>query len=202
MKAFWDSRYSDTGFAYGDRPNDFLAEEAHRVPKGHVLCLAEGEGRNAVFLAQQGYHVTAVDQSVVGLEKAQDLAKQHGVSIDTVVADLATFNLGTSAWEGIVSIWAHLPQALREQVHQRVVTALKPGGIFILEAYTEDQLETPGRGGPPREQKEMLMSLRGLQTELDGLTFLVGQEIERDVQEGVYHHGPSAVVQVVATRQR
>lgn len=200
MKQFWDSRYRDIGFAYGDQPNDFLAQEVHRIPTGRVLCLAEGEGRNAVFLAQQGYQVTAVDQSPIGLQKAQVLAQKHGVSLETIAADLATFDIGPSAWDGIVSIWAHVPPSIRERVHGQVASGLKPGGVFILEAYTEAQLETPGRGGPPREQKEMLMSLNGLETELDGLSFLIGQEIERDIDEGIYHQGKSAVVQVVAIR--
>lgn len=197
---FWDERYSEAGFAYGIHPNDFLAAEAHRIPAGRVLCLAEGEGRNAVHLAKLGYDVTGVDQSAVGLEKASALAQQQGVAISTVVADLATFEIEPSAWEGIVSISAHLPPAIRQRIHRQVVTGLKPGGVFILEAYTERHLDIGGIGGPKREQKDMFMSLNTLRTELAGLSFVVAQEIERDVNEGRYHKGRGAVVQIIARK--
>ncbi len=107
-------RYKEEGFAYGTAPNDFLKAEYSKIPRGgKVLCLAEGEGRNAVFLAKQGYSETAVDQSAVGLEKAQDFAAENGVEITMVVADLADYDLGVEAWDGIVSTAAQqiLPRA-------------------------------------------------------------------------------------------
>ena len=92
----WDQRYADPDYVYGTEPNDFLKEtaEAHLPEGGSVLCLAEGEGRNGVFLAGLGFKVTGVDGSSVGLEKAQRLAKQRGVEIETIVSDLADFDLG------------------------------------------------------------------------------------------------------------
>src|SRR5690554_3340611 len=197
----WDQRYTEAGFAYGSEANDFLKAEYSRIPiGGKVLCLAEGEGRNAVFLAQQGYVDTAVDQSGVGLMKAQRFAAEHGVTITTVVADLADYDLGHEAWDGIVSITAHVPAALRKDLHRQAVNALKPGGVFILEAYTEQQLETTGVGGPPASQKQLFMSLEELKTELKGLEFVVGAEVTRYISEGKYHQGESAVVQVVACK--
>jgi SAM-dependent methyltransferase len=195
----WDERYKEDGFAYGTAPNDFLKSMYSRIPAGgRVLCLAEGEGRNAVFLAKQGYAVTAVDQSPVGLEKAQRLADENGVTISTIVADLADYDLGNEVWDGIVSIAVHVPAKLRKQIHGRVVDALKAGGVFILEAYTERHLEMSGVGGP--SQKELLMSLEALESELDGLEFDVAREIERSMSEGKYHQGESAVVQFVARK--
>jgi len=195
----WDQRYSEDGFAYGTAPNDFLKVECFRIPKGgRVLCLAEGEGRNAVFLAMQGYSVTAVDRSAVGLRKAERLANEHGVTIATQVADLSDYDLGCDAWDGIVSISAHVPALLRKKLHARVVSALKPGGILILEAYTERHLEMAGVGGPSASQRDFFMSLDELVGELDGLDFIIGAEVERAVSEGKYHQGDSAVVQVVA----
>lgn len=199
---FWDERYSEPGFAYGTRANDFLAAETHRIPPGRVLCIAEGEGRNAVHLAKLGYDVTAVDQSAVGMDKAMQLAKQHQVAIKTVVADLATFDIASAEWNGIVSISAHLPPVIRQRIHHQIVNGLKQGGVFILEAYTLRHLDIGGIGGPKRENKEMFMSLNALLTELDGLSFDVAQEIERNVNEGRYHKGRGAVVQLVATRTR
>ncbi len=197
----WDQKYNEAGFAYGTTPNDFLKSEYFRIPKGgRVLCLAEGEGRNAVFLAMQGYSVTAVDQSAVGLEKAESLAIQYGVEITTEVVDLADYDLGCEVWDGIVSIAAHVLPLLRKELHAQVVKSLKDDGVFILEAYTEHQIEMSGVGGPPPSQKKLFMSLDKLIIELEGLEFIIGSEVERNISEGKYHQGESAVVQVVACK--
>ena len=195
----WNERYSEPGFAYGAEPNDFLAANAERYlpANGEILSLAEGEGRNAVFLARRGFRVTAVDGSAVGLEKAHALAAKHGVGIETIVADLAAFDLGVGRWDGIVSIWCHLPTELRARVHRSVVAALRPGGVFLLEAYTPDQLGYK-TGGP--SSAELLMTLAAVRSELAGLEFLVGEEKLREVHEGKYHDGTSAVLQVVARK--
>ena len=197
----WDQRYSEEGFAYGTAPNDFLVAEYEHIPRaGRVLSLAEGEGRNAVFLAKQGYDVTGVDQSSVGLQKAQRLAAEQGVHLTTIHADLADYEPGETCWDGVVSLWAHLPTALCDHFYPRVVKALKPGGIFILEAYTLQHLEMDGVGGPPSDQTDRFSSLERLKRGLDGLEFIIGHEIERHVSEGKYHQGHSAVVQVVARK--
>lgn len=194
----WDQRYGEPGFAYGTAPNDFLAAHAERLPsKGEILCLAEGEGRNAVFLARLGFRVTAVDSSAVGLEKANALAAQHGVTIQTVVADLAAFDLGVARWDGIVSIWCHTPPGLRARLHRSSVAALKPGGVFLLEAYTPKQLEYK-TGGP--SAAALLMTLAEVREELAGLELIEAEEKLREVHEGRYHDGMSAVLQVVARK--
>ena len=198
MKEYWDERYADTQFAFGKEPNDFLVSEYHQIKPGRVLCLAEGEGRNAAFLACKGYDVTAVDQSKRGLEKTKALGREFGVEITTIEADLNDFQIEPASWDGIISISAHLPPSLRKNVHQQVVSGLKAGGVFILEAYTEKQLEMPGTGGPPANQKEMFMSLPELKAELTGLNIVVAREIDRHFDEGERHQGLSAVVQVVA----
>lgn len=195
----WDQRYGEPGFAYGTEANDFLAANAERyLPRGgEILCLAEGEGRNAVFLARLGYRVTGVDASAVGLEKAEKLAAQHGVRLHTVVADLGHFDLGLARWDGIVSIWCHTPAELRGRLHRSVVAALRPGGAFLLEAYTPKQLEYK-TGGP--RTAELLMSLDAVRDELAGLDFLVAEERIREIHEGKYHDGTSAVLQVIARK--
>jgi len=192
----WDERYSEPFVSYGTEPNDFLREVAGRIPQGPVLCLAEGEGRNAVYLAERGHEVTAVDLSEVGLANAQALARERGVEITTVLADLAAHDLGTDKWAGIVAIWAHLPPDVRAGVHAACVSALRPGGAFVLEAYTPHQLDRPGVGGPPTE--DLLMTPEALQSELAGLSFARCEEVDRDVAEGQYHQGPSTTVQVLA----
>ena len=195
----WDARY-ERGFIYGEAPNDFLVEHEPVITRGaRVLCLAEGQGRNAVFLATRGHHVTGVDNSEVGLAHARDLAARQGVSIVTVAADLADFDPGAGCWDAIVSIWCHLPPALRLAVHRRCVAALDDNGVFLLEAYRPAQLDF-GTGGPP--DAALLYTLDQLASDLEGLTFEHGVETQRDVQEGILHRGPSAVVQVVARKRR
>ncbi|MGB7769440.1 MAG: methyltransferase domain-containing protein [Verrucomicrobiia bacterium] len=196
--AFWNDRYAAAGHVYGEAPNAFVAEVAPQIPAGPVLCLAEGEGRNAVHLATLGHHVTAVDQSEVGLAKARRLAAARGVEIETVPANLANYSITPGAWAGIVATFAHLPPALRRRVHRDVVAGLQPGGVFVLEAYTPAQLAF-GTGGP--KSPELLMTLADLREELSGLDFLIARELERDVTEGAGHTGRAAVVQVLA-RQR
>ncbi|MBF0277340.1 MAG: class I SAM-dependent methyltransferase [SAR324 cluster bacterium] len=197
----WDQRYSEEGYAYGSTPNDFLKSEYCRIAKGgRVLCLAEGEGRNAVFLAREGYSVTAVDQSAVGLQKAENLAAECGVSISTKVSDLAAYELGYDVWDGIVSISAHIPSLLRKKVHAQVFSSLKKGGVFILEAFTVRQLSMEGSGGPPSSQKDLFMSLNDLAEELKELEIVLGTEVDRNISEGKYHQGESAVVQFVANK--
>lgn len=201
MKEFWDERYKEDDFAFGMEPNEFLVTEALRIPAGRVLCLAEGEGRNAVYLASLGYQVTAVDQSLIGLNKAKAFAQQKNVEIEIVQADLENFKIKSEHWDGIISISVHLPPAIRKKIHRQVVAGLKPNGIFLLECYTEKQLTMEGIGGPPAGQKEMFMSLAGLKEELDGLDFIVARENERNFNEGKFHQGLSAVVQIVAKRE-
>jgi SAM-dependent methyltransferase len=193
----WDERYGTDEYVYGKEPSDFVVEVADRIPHGRVLCLAEGEGRNAAFLAGLGHQVTAVDASSVGLEKARRLATERGVALKTVHADLADFTIEPDAWEGIVSIWAHLPRALRTRLYREATRGLLPGGVFVLMAYTPAQLEY-GTGGPP--VAELLVDLASLREDLPGLDFEIGREFIREVREGRLHNGRSAVVQVLALK--
>lgn len=193
----WNKRYDTEHYIYGTEPNGFLAQHVRELPQGPVLCLAEGEGRNAVFLAEQGYDVTAVDASSVGLAKARKLADSRGVAIKTILADLADFDIGQQQWAGIVSIFCHLPPALRVSLHDRLPAALRPGGILLIEAYTPEQLKF-NTGGP--SDPGMLMSERLLRDELAGLTFRHLLETQRNIVEGSGHTGLGAVVQAIASK--
>lgn len=197
MNAMWDERYEGEDYAFGIDPNDFLRAEAGRIARGNVLCIADGEGRNGVYLAGLGHAVLSVDLSSVGLQKAEKLAAARGVQIRTRVADLAEWPIEVERWDGIVSIFCHMPAAMRAQVHQRVVAGLKPGGVFILEAYTPDQL-AHGTGGP--SSVDLLMTSAALKAELAGLNLVHNIQLERDVVEGSYHTGRAAVVQVVGIK--
>ena len=194
----WDERYSAEEYAYGTKPNEFLAEHINHIPTGKVLSLAEGEGRNAIFLAKQGYSVTAVDASLVGLNKARKLAEENGVVVEFIHADLADYDPGENKWDGIISIFCPLPSSLRKQLHKKVVAGLKINGVFLLEAYTPDQLKHGTGGG---SSADVMQSKESVGHELAGLTFRHLIELERDVMEGVYHTGIGAVVQAIASRE-
>lgn len=193
----WDEEYSVEEYVYGELPNEFLAEMTARLKKGTVLCLAEGEGRNAVHLAKQGFNVTAVDSSIVGLRKAERLAQKNGVTIKTVHADLADYQIEENTWDNIVSISCHLPPELRKEVHKNAVLGLKQAGVFLLEAYTPKQLEFQ-TGGP--SSAKFMMELAALKTELAGLELMHGEELIREVIEGINHTGKASVVQVLAKK--
>ena len=198
--AFWDERYREGEYAYGDQPNTFLEEHAARFEKGAaVLSLAEGQGRNGVFLARQGCAVTGVDFSVPGRESALQLARKHGVRIDYRLADLSTYDMGDSTWDGIVSIFCHLSSKERPDLFASVQWALKPGGVFLLESYNKNQL-AHGTGGPRDE--DYLLSVDELLGSFDGWDIRLAREAEREIYEGQYHQGLSAVTQFIARKPR
>ena len=164
---------------------------------GEVLCLAEGAGRNSVFLAITGRKVSSVDLTEAGVAKSLRLAAARGVAVDALVGDLASFDLGVDRWDSIVSIFAHVPSSVRVDLHRRVVKALRPGGVFLLEAYTPHQVGR-GTGGPP--SVDLTMTLEGLRQELGPLKFVHATELEREVVEGNHHGGVGSVVQAITRK--
>ena len=195
----WDSRYDQDEFLFGTEPNDFLRDQAHRIPAGgKVLCLGDGEGRNGVWLAEQGFQVTSVDLSQVGLDKTQRFAKERGVTIETVYADLADWPIEPQAWAGIVSIFCHMMPDERKKMHSRIVNGLQPGGVFLLEAYTPDQIDK-GTGGP--SNPDLLVTAEDITPELKSLDIQMAQNIEREVIEGACHTGLASVTQVMGEKK-
>jgi hypothetical protein len=195
--AMWNQRYATAEYVYGTQPNDFLAEHAALLT-GPVLSLAEGEGRNGVFLASRGLDVLGVDGSPVGLAKARQLAQSRGVTLRTEVADLAAYTPPENTFGAVVSIFAHLPSALRSRLYPLVELALRPGGILLLEHYRPAQLART-TGGP--KDPDMLMALADVQAAFPACEPIVAREIDRDIQEGNLHHGLSSVVQLLARKR-
>ena len=194
----WDDRYAASDYLFGTAPNDFLKTVAHQLaPNSQILCLADGEGRNGVYLAAQGHTVTAVDQSRVGLEKAKKLAQQKQVSVETIKADLAEYDLGVESWDCIVSIFFHIPSEVRANIYPRIIAALKPGGSLILESYTPNQLNHK-TGGPPTS--DLMLTKDQLTQYFSEMNLEHLQELEREVIEGTGHTGLASVVQLLALR--
>lgn len=195
MNSVWDERYAVDDYVYGTEPNEFLVSVADCIPPGPVLCLAEGEGRNAVYLAGKGHAVEALDGSAVGLEKAQRLARARGVTLRTHQCDLEDYVLAENSWSGIVLIFCHLPPELRRKVHASVVKGLVPSGVVVLEAYTPTQLQYR-TGGP--STPELLYRLDDLREDFRALELTRAEELVRPVYEGLLHRGNGAVVQLLA----
>jgi SAM-dependent methyltransferase len=193
----WDERYSREEFIYGTEPNEFLAAQVGVIAPGPVLDIGCGEGRNAVFLAERGYEVTAVDQSPIGLRKAERLAAERGVRITTMQADLSEFAIRPGHWAGIVSIFCHLPTSVRRSLYPSLVRGLRPGGVVLMEAYAPAQIgrQTGGPSDPDR-----MMTLDRLREEMVGLEWVLGEEKEREVREGAFHTGVGSVVQFIGRR--
>lgn len=195
---FWNERYSGSDLVYGTAPNDFLSGVASFFPAaGSALDLGAGEGRNALFLASRGLDTLAVDQSTVGMQKAERLARERGLRLRTQVADLNDFEAAPASIDVVSSIFVHLPVTIRVKVHDRVRRWLKPGGLFVLEAYAPDQISRT-TGGP--KDPALLATLDTLLAELDGLSIEHKAALVRNVAEGKFHSGDASVVQVVARR--
>lgn len=189
----WHERFSTEEYMYGKEPNEFVTQIADHLPKGgKVLCIAEGEGRNAVYLAKQGFSVTAWDYAQSGLDKTKALAKEHGVHVETALYDLATVEWEAGQWDAIVHIFGHVPEPILHRTLNGVDQALKVDGYYVSELYTKEQLQY-GTGGPPVEA--MLIDPKMI---LDAFAsyfvehFYVG-EVTR--HEGVLHTGKAHVVQ-------
>ena len=197
MAQFWDQRYSGDQFAYGKEPNDFLLAEASRIPRGKVLCLAEGEGRNAVYLASLGHAVTAVDFSQEGVRKTQALAKERGVTVKSVLKDVMEFDLGSGCWQGIVAIFAHFFRSDRRTLAAHIVKALAPRGVLLMESYRPEQIQLD-TGGP--KDLDLLPTVDELKQEFRALDLVILRNAEREIHEGRFHDGPSATVQLAGLR--
>ncbi len=201
--SFWDQQFSTPEFKYGKQPNSFLREQASRLsPKSQILLPGDGEGRNSVWLAEQGHQVTAMDNSRVGLDKARRLATERNTTIETVQGDLEQWTPDPASFDALVLTYLHLPPNLRPLAHQRLLTALRPGGWFILEAFHPRQLGYTS-GGPKAEA--MLYTMAMIRSDLAaspalGLQEVMAWEGEAVLDEGNGHQGPAYLTRYIAQR--
>jgi SAM-dependent methyltransferase len=197
--ARWNERYAGDGYLFGTEPNAFLAAQRHRFAPGErVLALADGEGRNGVFLARQGLEVLSVDLSPVALAKAERLAARHGVVLRTECADLATWDWGAAGFDAVVAIFIQFASpALRELIFARIKTVLRPGGLVLLQGYRPEQLRY-GTGGPP--DVENLYTEAMLRAAFADFTLLHLDSHDSIVREGRGHNGMSALIDLVARK--
>ncbi len=199
---FWDQRYTEAGFSFGERPNAWLAAQRPRFKVGQrALVPGDGEGRNGVWLAELGLNVTTVDASRIGVHKANLLAAERGVTIDAHVADLAAWEWPERSYDVIVSIYLHWPEDTRAEMHDRMVQALKPGGVLILEGYALRQLvfRAAGSVGGPGDPS-MLFEPEDIEEDFLDLDIEYLEEERVNLDEGKRHKGASAVVRLIAHR--
>lgn len=195
----WDKRFAGSDYFYGTAPAQFLQNEAWRIPPGaDVLSLAEGEGRNAVYLAEQGARVTAAEHSRVALRKAQDLARERGVQIDWCHADLANFAWPADAFDVGLGIFIQFaPPALRDVIFAGLRRTIRPGGLVMLHGFARRQ---PGYGSGGPGIVEQLYSLDLLRSAFADWDVLHQADYDADLTEGQGHHGRAALVDFVARK--
>ena len=196
----WNARFAGDDYLFGEAPNAFVQREAPRLPRGAtVLCVADGEGRNSVWLAKRGLRVDAFDIAEVGVEKARCMAAEQGVSVNFSVADCDGFAWPEAAYDGVAAIFVQFADpALRTRMFDHLQRCLKPGGTLVLQGYTPRQL-VYRTGGPPFESHLYTPAL--LREAFAAMDIVEIREYEADLAEGSGHHGRSALIGLVA-RQR
>jgi SAM-dependent methyltransferase len=195
---FWDQRFAERGYAYGEEPNVFLSGQLSELDPGALLLPAEGEGRNAVWSAVRGWRVHAFDTSTVGRDKALATARRHSVEIvyelRSVAEDLSDLE---DRFDAAGLVFMHLPPEIRRQAHRAVARCLRPGGRLILEAFSKEQLER-GTGGP--REASLLYEVADLEHDFEDLEILSLKRCDVELAEGKYHRGESSVLRLLATR--
>ncbi len=200
MSQVWDQRYAGEEFHFGKEPNAFLRSQQARLPKsGHCLAIADGEGRNGIWLAQQGLDVLAVDSSSVALRKARCHADENRVQVTFEQADLLNWDWGTARFDVVVGIFIQFtPPGLREEMFECIKQCLKPGGLLLLQGYAPRQLEYR-TGGP--SQVENLYTAELLRLAFADMDIEHLREHDSVIHEGAGHDGLSALVDLVAVKR-
>lgn len=199
MKEFWDQRYSEPHYVYGEEPNEYFKEflDAYQGKPDRLLLPGEGEGRNAVYAARLGWEVVAFDQSAEGKKKALQLAAKYDVSIQYEVCDVLHFPFEEASFDLAGMFFVHLPRPLRDSTHPRLVSALRPGGMLVAELFTPRQLGKTS-GGP--QTTELLYEPEDLRREFQALEIELLEELNIELNEGPYHQGEASVVRLVAVK--
>lgn len=202
-KNMWDSRYKNTEYAYGKTPNLFFKEWLEQFEPGAILLPADGEGRNGVFAAQQGWEVTSTDLSAEGRSKALQLAKEQQVTIAYVVGDLEELTFPPASFDAVALIYAHFGAHKKSLLHRKLSTFLKPGGIVIFEAFSKAHIHlnlTDPKVGGPRDL-DMLFSKAEIMADFENYDIILLEETETPLTEGIHHTGKGAVVRFVGRKR-
>jgi hypothetical protein len=197
MNNIWNERYSQEEYVYGEEPNVFIAEQLNKLQNGIIILPCEGEGRNAVHAASQGWIVNAFDSSDAGKIKALQLAGKMGVSIEYEIADAVSADYRGSSADAVAFIYAHFPPAIRKQIHQKAISWLKPGGKIIIEAFNPAQLQNSS-GGP--KDISMLYTEEIIREDFEELNIELIETLQTTLQEGKYHQGKADIIRFVGNK--
>lgn len=198
MNNHWNDRFQSEHFVYGTEPNIFISNMHNKLQlTGDALAIAEGEGRNAVFLAEQGMRVTTWDFAQSGLIKTEKLAEERGVHVETKLIDLNDATWERNHWDEIVCVFGHFPKETRRKTLEGVKQAVKPGGYYVTEVYSTYQL--PYKSGGPQDVDMLYSPEEFLQTFADWriIHFFMGEVIRH---EGELHNGLAHVIQFVGQK--
>jgi 2-polyprenyl-3-methyl-5-hydroxy-6-metoxy-1,4-benzoquinol methylase len=199
VQNIWDERYSNNDYFFGTKPNDFVVAQRQLFKAGQsCLAVADGEGRNGVWLAEQGLHVHSVDSSSIALNKARQLATARGVRIHFEQADLTNWQWDEDRFDVVVAIFIQfVGETQREPLFKNILSSLKPGGLLLLQGYTPRQLEYR-TGGP--SQVENLYTEEMLRVAFSNTDILHLSAHDDVICEGVGHSGMSALIDLVARK--
>lgn len=197
--AMWDEKYNQKDYFYGRQPSQFLvSQQSYLVPGQRALAIADGEGRNSVFMAENGLQVTAMDSSLVGMRKAQKLAKERRVNIDFQHGDIREWNWTPESYDLVAAIFIQFAEPLlRSRIFAGMIQTLTPGGVLLLHGYTPRQLEY-GTGGPP--VAELLYTREMLAEAFQEMELLRLEEYDCQLKEGGGHSGMSALIDLIARK--
>ncbi len=197
MTQQWEQRYSAEEYIYGVLPNEWFEEKLKIMKPGRILLPGEGEGRNAVWAAEQGWEVTAFDQSYEARSKALKLAQENNVEIDYLIKDIRCYRDESEKFDVIAMIYLHMPSEYRANVHKEIISLLKPGGCFILEAFSKAQISKKS-GGP--KDLDMLYSAEELKSDFSDLKIMEFYEVKVHLEEGEFHKGHAEVIRIFARK--
>ncbi len=197
MKNFWDERFAGSNYVYGTAPNTFFKQELDKLTPGKLLLPGEGEGRNAVYAAQQGWQVLAFDSSSEGRKKALQLASNHQVELNYQLASYESMPITAEAFDCIGLVYTHLPPIPRQALHQKLAAGLKPGGTLIMETFSKAQINN-NTGGP--RDINMLFSKEELAADFSSFSHLQFEELEMELDEGDFHQGHSALIRLIGVK--
>jgi len=195
--SFWNERYSQKDFVYGESPNIFFAETLEKLKPGKIILPCDGEGRNAVHAAREGWEVKAFDLSDAGKLKADHLELKYGVEIDFQIMDALLASYPENSVDVVALIYTHLPPMVRVRLHQNIIKWLKPGGKVILETFCPEQLKN-NSGGP--KDINMLYTKELLTEDFKKLSIESLDYEKIELNEGKFHEGPADVIRMIATK--
>ncbi len=199
--AFWDGKFDGESYRYGKAPNAFVKQALPQVLEegARVLCVGDGEGRNGVWAARQGFEVTSLEPSAAGIQKIERLARETGVEVETINDRMPSSKVAPKSYDAVVLTYIHVPEEHREPMHRACVEVLGDGGVVVLEAFTPAQRENQRQsGGPPHV--DLMYTAELLEADFEGLSFEMLEECTTELEEGTGHRGVADVVRMIARK--